>query len=963
MHVTIGVTERQRMVEALRESEAKFRLLFEKSPDAMLLLDGDVFVDCNQAAVEMMGCASKEELLSLRPYDISPERQPDGRLSVEKARELIDRAHREGSLRFEWVHRRMDGEDFSAEVLLTAIPLHDRQILHVSLRDVTERKRAEEALRESEANLRSLLEHAANFAVYRVAVDPSNPYAGKVVMVSPSIREITGISDPYHFESWFENIHPEDLTRAVEANRRAWERGEPYSQQVRVYHPQKEQWIWVHTASTPVFDAQGNLTHFNGLIVDITEQKRAEEELREREVQFRSIFESTSDAVLIFDFDGTIVEANPAACKMYGYSYEELIGLSGKDIARSDHYHIFEDFKRQVKTSGRFSAQSVDLRKDGSPIHIEVRGASFSYKGRPHLLAVVRDVTERVEAGQILERRVEERTRELSTLLEVSHNVASTLELEPLLGLILDQLKAVVDYSGASILILEDESLAVLACRGPIPQEDTLRLRFPLERAPVNREVIRRREPVIIPDVRDDAPLARAFQQTAGEELETTFGYIRSWMGIPLMIRERVIGMLTLDHGEPDYYSSRQAELAMAFASQAALAIENAKLFEETRRRLAESQSLTRVTTALLQKLALGEVLDIVCTEAQELTGALGSTVFLLDKERGGWLRVAHSSGTASPDFDRMPIEGSLTGRAVREGKPIVSNDPAELSQGFGGGGEQPTALLAVPLRVKGSIIGALDMVSKPGGFTQEDVRVSSIFAGQAAMAIENARLYEQAQELARVKERQRLARDLHDAVTQTLFSASLIAEVLPRLWERNPDEGRRRLEELRQLTRGALAEMRTLLLELRPSALAEANLSELLRQLAESITGRARVPVSVGVEGECALPPEVKVALYRIAQEALNNVAKHAAASQAAVSLRYLLPSPCQGEGPGVRVELRISDDGRGFDPQGVPPESLGLGIMRERAEAIGAALRIKSQVGQGTQVVVAWPSPKRET
>jgi len=171
VHVTIGVTERQRMVEALRESEAKFRLLFEKSPDAMLLLDGDVFVDCNQAAVEMMGCASKEELLSLRPYDISPERQPDGRLSVEKARELIDRAHREGSLRFEWVHRRMDGEDFSAEVLLTAIPLHDRQILHVSLRDVTERKRAEEALRESEANLRSLLEHAANFAVYRVAVE------------------------------------------------------------------------------------------------------------------------------------------------------------------------------------------------------------------------------------------------------------------------------------------------------------------------------------------------------------------------------------------------------------------------------------------------------------------------------------------------------------------------------------------------------------------------------------------------------------------------------------------------------------------------------------------------------------------------------------------------------------------------------------------------------------------------
>ena len=106
-----------------RANEAKFRLLFENSPDAMLLLDGDVFVDCNQAAVKMMRCASKEQLLVLRPYDISPEKQPDGRLSNEKARDLIAAAFREGNLRFEWVHRAVDGTDFPVEVLLTAIPL------------------------------------------------------------------------------------------------------------------------------------------------------------------------------------------------------------------------------------------------------------------------------------------------------------------------------------------------------------------------------------------------------------------------------------------------------------------------------------------------------------------------------------------------------------------------------------------------------------------------------------------------------------------------------------------------------------------------------------------------------------------------------------------------------------------------------------------------------------------------
>jgi signal transduction histidine kinase len=140
---------------------------------------------------------------------------------------------------------------------------------------------------------------------------------------------------------------------------------------------------------------------------------------------------------------------------------------------------------------------------------------------------------------------------------------------------------------------------------------------------------------------------------------------------------------------------------------------------------------------------------------------------------------------------------------------------------------------------------------------------------------------------------------------------------------------------------------MRTLLLELRPSALVEVELGSLLQQLAESITGRARVPVVVKMEGECVVPADVKVALYRIAQEALNNVAKHAGASEASVSVR------CQAE----QVTLQISDDGRGFDPADVSAQSLGVGIMRERAKAIGAELEIKSKPEQGTRVVVVWP------
>jgi two-component system nitrate/nitrite sensor histidine kinase NarX len=137
-------------------------------------------------------------------------------------------------------------------------------------------------------------------------------------------------------------------------------------------------------------------------------------------------------------------------------------------------------------------------------------------------------------------------------------------------------------------------------------------------------------------------------------------------------------------------------------------------------------------------------------------------------------------------------------------------------------------------------------------------------------------------------------------------------------------------------------------LLELRPSALEEAKLADLLRQLAESITGRARVPVTLELAGECHLEPEVKIALYRITQEALNNVAKHAGASAATLRLH------CQ---PG-QVELQVHDDGLGFDPANLSPNSLGLNIMRERAETIGAALTIESQPMAGTQITVSWRS-----
>ena len=180
-----------------------------------------------------------------------------------------------------------------------------------------------------------------------------------------------------------------------------------------------------------------------------------------------------------------------------------------------------------------------------------------------------------------LEQRVEERTRELSTLLEVSHNVASTLELKPLLGLILDQLKTVVDYSDASIITLEEEDLVIVDYRGFRPQEQIRGRRIPLRQARRIWEMIGRREPVIIDDVWDETPLAQAEREMVGDLPAASRDQLRSWMAAPLTLKDRVIGMVTFTAREPRYFTPRHATLALAIANQAAIAIENARLYEQ----------------------------------------------------------------------------------------------------------------------------------------------------------------------------------------------------------------------------------------------------------------------------------------------------------------------------------------------------------------------------------------------
>ncbi len=238
---------------------------------------------------------------------------------------------------------------------------------------------------------------------------------------------------------------------------------------------------------------------------------------------------------------------------------------------------------------------------------------------------------------------------------------------------------------------------------------------------------------------------------------------------------------------------------------------------------------------------------------------------------------------------------------------------------------------------------------------TEEELRdyeasLESMVVGRTSRLQEaQEQLVEQAEEQAANAERSRLARDLHDVVTQLLFSINLIAGSLPRLWRSDPEMAGRSTDELQRLTRGALAEMRTLLRELRPHTIADTDLNTLVTQLTDGLAARHDIPANVHTDVNRDLPPDVHLALYRIAQEAMNNVAKHANASSLVVGLT----------GNDGRVHLSVTDDGYGFDPAEVSSDHMGLDIMRERASDIGADLAVTSERDAGTTVDVTWSDP----
>jgi signal transduction histidine kinase len=433
------------------------------------------------------------------------------------------------------------------------------------------------------------------------------------------------------------------------------------------------------------------------------------------------------------------------------------------------------------------------------------------------------------------------------------------------------------------------------------------------------------------------------------------------------LVTARTTELIALQHDLEQRVAERTEELAQVNIGLSAEIVERKRLQEEVHRyteeleqrvadRTRELSVLYDVTAVASNVLDLDELLSRLLAQSLSAMRCKSGIIHLLD-ESVSTLRLNTEQGVPGDVSDGIVTVFANQGEArdlFDKHSPFIIPDlenDFRVPQSVRKSGWR--TYIGVPIQdTRGQLLGILSIFGeRKDQLTIEELTLLSSIADHIGLAVENVRLRRQAERTAVLEDRQRLARELHDAVNQSLFSASVIAETLPRLWERNPSVVQQNLGDLHRLIRGALAEMRILLLELRPKSMENAVLGDLLHQLVDGIQGRTQLDVTLQIQGQGEFPTRVKKNLFRIAQEALNNIVKHARAQHVALSLSQSVD----------QITLCISDDGQGFEVRDVDGVHLGLQIMRERADNIGACLTISSHPGQGTEIVVIWPGRDR--
>jgi signal transduction histidine kinase/AmiR/NasT family two-component response regulator len=583
------------------------------------------------------------------------------------------------------------------------------------------------------------------------------------------------------------------------------------------------------------------------------------------------------------------------------------------------------------------------------------------------------EITERKRAEEALRRRNEE----LAALNTITAAVSQSLDLKEILNAALEETLAVLNAKGGVMYLFDETSQTFAPAVHRGLSQDVLReaTGFKLGEG-LSGRAAQTGQPLLVPDLAKDL---RNISPTSVKE-----GW-QSLVSVPLKVKGRTVGVMTIASRVKDRFTPDSLSLLTAIGNQIGVAIENARLHEETMRRLKEAETFGAVTTALTRSLDLDQVLQSIVDSAARLIPASTSGVIHLVDEAAGKLIPR---ATLAPEVNireklEMPIGEGIAGLVVQAKRlinvPNVEEDPRFLTI------DTPTpkkSLLTAPLLIDGDCIGTLSLNSdQVGAFSADDERLLTTLAAQAAVAVRNARLFEQAQrEIAERKraeeevtkhrrdlqslsaqlinaqeaERKRISRELHDEMGQALTAMSInLAAIEKELLPELSPMIRERLAETSSLADQTLEQVRELSLDLRPSMLDDLGLLPTLRWYVNRYAKRLDIEVEFeAIDFEERLAAEVETALYRVVQEALTNAARHAQANRVRIRL----------EREESTVAGLIEDDGQGFNVEevaGRETSERGAGLLgiRERVASLGGRFRIQSRPGQGTRLSLEIP------
>jgi signal transduction histidine kinase len=365
-------------------------------------------------------------------------------------------------------------------------------------------------------------------------------------------------------------------------------------------------------------------------------------------------------------------------------------------------------------------------------------------------------------------------------------------------------------------------------------------------------------------------------------------------------------------------------------------------------------EGLSEAVRAIAGVLDVEQVLQLIVDRVRVLVGARYAALGIVD---GGLIERFVTSGITPEERARLghPPEGhGLLGLIITEGRSIRIPDIAAHPASYGFPPHHPvmTSLLGVPVTVRNKTIGNLYLTDKEGApeFSEEEERLTELFALHAGIAIENARLYEAVQKLAVIEERDRIGKDLHDGIIQSIYAVTLSLEDVQELTQGEPAEAMARVDRAIDALHGTIRDLRNFIFGLRPELVDRTDLTGLLAALADQVRQNSLIDVEVRLpESPIELPAHARAELLQIAREALSNVARHSGGTWAELTLT----------GAGDEIVLVISDNGRGFEPATTEPgEHLGLANMRDRAVALGGSMELDSATGAGTRIIVRIPA-----